>query len=846
MTATQPAAPPLPAAAGDDDLRLVLFGLPAAGKSSLLGALGQAAKTQEHLLGGKLDDRSHHLTELGRQVYDDVTRQTAEEVVPYPVRYEPLPELKSLFPARDAVLLDCDGKAANEILRRRKSLEQDSPEGTLAFEMTDADAVILALDASAKPARVEEEFAEFAQFLESMQAARGARAEVAGLPVFLVLTKCDLVAQPGDNAGAWMERIEQRKREVGDRFKAFLAEEQTARQGRPDAPEKKESPFGRVELHVWATAIKRPALAGSAAKPREPYGVAELFRQAIAEASVYRARYDRSQRKLMRLVVGAVGLVALMLLTAATMFVVNANTRLAALKMRVEDFRFLDQGGPAEYLRGGPEQLKAKRARLEEVRDDPLFGRLSADDQGFVTGRIEELNAYVPYLETMLSLRPLSAEQSEEGLDRALDRLRNELAVPRAEWADTLAGQIHKERVEGIEALRRAVQAVRNWYLDAADQAGRLWTFGDYTDPGGIDWADWAAKAERAVDPERRPPFREGDEVPGVPGGVVTFSSVYRYDRVLDARAAWGSQRDRLGRLLNITSALGLAPATKARPAALVFTRDITLAGCKLRLEELKTAYPDFESTFTRDSLPDLVQPRVRQSARRQYEVLLGPARAEVLRRLRQGGKGEETTARWEPIRAWLKNPEELAAWRVLARALQKLDDPALTEPVEALAAFLAKAEFPIDVRTVTVEIPEARGLRPRAESRLVVLHPASERQPALAFEPAGEPARDPARRLVRYSFRLAEGQRLTYHPGDKLWAELPLTGGKERLVWAQSRSGLYQFERLVNPPRLQSASAATLDEGRLLDDVRLTPRPEDGVPAVPDLVPWVRLDGSD
>ena len=32
-----------------------------------------------------------------------------------------------------------------------------------------------------------------------------------------------------------------------------------------DAKEKDESPFGRIELHVWATAVKRPQLAGSPA-----------------------------------------------------------------------------------------------------------------------------------------------------------------------------------------------------------------------------------------------------------------------------------------------------------------------------------------------------------------------------------------------------------------------------------------------------------------------------------------------------------------------------------------------------------------------------------------------------
>ena len=76
---------------------------------------------------------------------------------------------------------------------------------------------------------LEADFAEFLRFVRTIERGRKERAEVAGLPVFLVLTKCDLLARPGDSPADWMERIEQRKREVGDRFKSFLAEEKAAR-----------------------------------------------------------------------------------------------------------------------------------------------------------------------------------------------------------------------------------------------------------------------------------------------------------------------------------------------------------------------------------------------------------------------------------------------------------------------------------------------------------------------------------------------------------------------------------------------------------------------------------------
>src|SRR4051812_44142594 len=85
-----PASPTPPPAGPGDGVRLVLFGMPAAGKSSLLGALVQAAETQPDLLNGRLLDVPPSLVELRKRLYDQGAHRTAEEVVPYPVAYEPL------------------------------------------------------------------------------------------------------------------------------------------------------------------------------------------------------------------------------------------------------------------------------------------------------------------------------------------------------------------------------------------------------------------------------------------------------------------------------------------------------------------------------------------------------------------------------------------------------------------------------------------------------------------------------------------------------------------------------------------------------------------------------------
>src|SRR5262245_9779232 len=122
---TPPPSPPGPldpAAA-----RIVLFGMPDAGKSSLLGALAQAAHSQGRILRGHLTDPTHGLAELRRRVYDDRQTETREEIVPYPVRFTPAG--KSSFPA---ILFDCDGRAANDFLTQKRAVQQGRKAGPLA------------------------------------------------------------------------------------------------------------------------------------------------------------------------------------------------------------------------------------------------------------------------------------------------------------------------------------------------------------------------------------------------------------------------------------------------------------------------------------------------------------------------------------------------------------------------------------------------------------------------------------------------------------------------------------------------------------------------------------------
>jgi hypothetical protein len=817
----------VPATGHPDDLSIVLFGMPAAGKSSLLGALAQAAQAQEHLLNGRLTDLSHGLDELRRRVYEESPRRTAEEVVPYPVDFAPFHQDNRPTDAEEhvgAVVIDCDGRVANDLLVRRRALNENSPEGTLAHEVLEADTLVLVLDAAAPPAQVEADFAEFDRFLRQLESSRSERTEVGGLPVFLVLTKCDLLAKPNDGAADWMERIEQRKRDVDARFRKFLA-----RREQEAGP----LPFGRINLHLWATAVKRPALAGLPPKAREPYGVAELFRQCLEEAAAFRARRRQSGRRLFWTVGGAAGMVALMIVLAVVFALKNLNTQGNDLLIRAEIVRGSDASLAADRLRGSVADLRRREADLAQLQSDPQFSSLPSDLQQLIRDRHAELRSYLQYLDRLRQSPRAQDVHTERALREVIESLQTVLALPQPEWQLTEAGRLHDERLQEVKARLSAVKQANNWFLDNSETADALWTFKGYQsgpESAGIDWQAWASKAEAQLGSQRRPPSA-GDP------------TLERFEEVWRARSDWEASQRRLKQLLDLTTALGLAPAAPGRPAVLVIPRQFTLEQARLRRRELEQAYPNYQTDFVLERAPEAIRPKVRQVAETNYQYLLEPGQDAVLHQLQQAGGGsDETASRWEAVRTWLRSPEDLSDWRVLATVLARLHDPEAGDPVNALASFLARTSFPIDIQRLTLEIPESLGVKPGADATLLVYHPASAgEKPVLVFESSGGGERDAQRRVWIYRFRSVERQRFTYRPGDRLWATLPLRDDL-MFTWARDRSSMYQFERLLRPPRLHKASEPNTT-GTLEPKVQLTITPADGVPRPPDLMPVVRLE---
>ncbi len=829
----------MPTPASPDAVRIVLFGMPAAGKSSLLGALGQSAETQEHLLHGHLADQTHGLAELRTRLYDEQPRRTVEEIVPYPVAFEPFaPEGDGK--KVEGILFDCDGRVANDLLMRRKSLDPASPEGTLARAVAEADGLILVIDASAPTAQIDADFGEFGRFLSVLEKGRGQRAEIGGFPVFLVLTKCDLLAKPNESTLDWMEHVEDRKRQVDTRFKDFLSRK---------AAEEGPLPFGQIDLHLWATAVKRPALADTPAKPREPYGVAELFRQALTSARDFRGRRRHSSNRLLWTVAGAIGVV-LLLLAGAVSFAFHGKSpgTVPELHAKIEHLRSdLEGKTPSQRLKGGTRELDREIAVLTEIKNNPSFAQLPLDLRDFAEGRLKELQEYEDYQRRVRAVRPAEAANLRE-LDAAEKALK-ELAPPHEDWAQTETARFRDDRLEEARVMKESVKEAEDWYSGLREDGEALRTFRRRAaDPKAkaIDWRSWQGESSELLSRADKPSFNKDKLLRGA-GSPTWGESVLRFPSVVEAQSAWDATRQGLNRLLDLSAALGLGLMVD-RPPLLVFTSGtLTAEECARRLEQLKQTYPEYEKTFRLTDLPEAAVPDIQQAAQGNYDNpgqktgLRRTGQEFVLRRLEKTPGEGETSQRWAEVRTWLQSgPEELRDWRVLARVLRRLAEPNVkdSDPVTELATFLGEDHFDIHFRRLTLKIPRDLGVHP---SGPVVVH---QENSEFKLEQAGESSYDVQSRLTTFTFGPADAVSFTFRPGDQVWASLPLKKDgddhKWAFNWVRGRSSLYQFEALGLGAYL--AADGQPATAKYYEDITLTENGKPPVPRLPDLLPVVNL----
>jgi len=804
-------------------LRVMVIGEPQSGKSSLLGAFAQASQTQAHLLGGPSNDLDKELEDLQRSVYEDRPRANDHGLAIYPVLLQP-PGDREEHASVAAVLVDFNATSAGDLLTVPANSHAGDTLRTVVETLLSADALIVTVDAAGTTDQMRGTFTAFKRFLNHLEQRRGQGAAVGGLPVFLVLTKCDLLADGKDTYATWTAQIEDRKRQAGEQFQEFL------RRTNPVA-------FGRIDLRVTATAVRQPALADAPARPREPYQVAELFRDAFAATRGFRARAGQSSRRLFWTVAGSGLLAAGMLGLAIFLFVhrTQEDPRIRELITKIESYRMREPMTPSNRLRG---QLQQRLSELGDLRNDPDFGKLPRVNQQYVTSRLGELQDYRTFHDQLMSLPPLTEVHSDKELTALENRLKNlaPAAEHQADWSQTEAVLFRAQQLDVIKALRSAVSADLETYRKLIRRGDELWSFAQ--EGKAFSWPDWNRQLQHLLEDSDAAQHRPSERVPG---SEVTYETVLHFDSVAAAHAEWQASVLRLQRVSNLGAALGLGSAEPGR-APLDIPEGFAADQAVSREQRLRRAYPRFQKELTLVDLPDSITSEIRSAARSRYERLVKAGREAVLRRLQETGQSGESYENWRQLRSWLESPAELQAWRVLATVLARLQWADAEDPVTALANFLKKEQFDLTANRLVLEIPDEQKIRPAG--RLLIHHgKAGEANAAeLVFEPLDNGRSDPQRQATRYTFKPVGASALTYRPGDNFWADVPVQSADSpdwMLTWTAGRSQVYQFERLTQPPRLHRKDQSNL-EGKVEPRITLQIAPDGGVPKVPDLLPIV------
>jgi len=422
--------------------RLLLFGTPGSGKSALLGALAQAAPNVQAAAG----DKNGQLQELKKNTYQDQNAPTTG-VENYDLSVKP-DDKSAAWPHSQMTVVDCSGNAALEMLKAEAPFDRAEP---MRKPILDSDAIVLAVDASASGKQLVEEFQQFGNWLHELHEVRGRRADVADLPVYVVLTKCDLLAKPDYTFAKWLQAIEEAKRKVDEKFHEYLKEQ---------APG-----FGTVQLHFWATAIKRPELADRKAQDKQPFGVAELFQQALQSANEFLDRRQRSQTWLQNVIVALSGLIVVLGLIVAFLFEFQPPAKTTSLEEKALALLPRKEAGTVERLQGGLKKLEDKRAKLADVRGDAAFERLPTETQEAVTKHHDEVAKYVDlYDKAQFALKlPHMAKNEAEFLELAKNV--EQFIVPK-EWDETVVGRRGDRSRKEFAAVTKAAQDEKNW-LDA-------------------------------------------------------------------------------------------------------------------------------------------------------------------------------------------------------------------------------------------------------------------------------------------------------------------------------------------------------------------------------------------
>ncbi len=796
-------------------MRVVFFGPPRSGKSRLLDAVAAVARSQS--------DESVPLVPVTSPPSAVVRRRVTID----------LPGLRAV--TGDVEFIDCDGRAAQELLADADQLRRARERSELAASVRSTDALVVVIDATSPPEQVDEVFAQLDTFLKVLRDQRATDREVGGLPVFLVLGKCDELARRGEQFTDWQRRVEEEKEKLETRFRDWF--EDTA------------GPFlafGSTELTVAATATSWPDVLGGIADMAGGFGVDELHSDVLRAAQLQQRRSVGSRRRLSWTAGMAVGLLSLMLLSLAWL----ASTReLAAVDALADRVRRIQRtAGPPE-VRLAEEHFERNRRELTSVQQASAFEQIPPNLQLYVEQELRQFAEYERYRRRFDSpqFSPADIRTASERAELEAN-LESELAPPSEfahDWEQTEAVRVWSKWRTDLRLLADAEREVNSWYtsqlarlteLQLADVPSDHWT------PGR-----WRAAVSEAV--SRQPPHPPERPLAGSPalpvprGDPLTWAAAYRFERSVATAEDWRQAAIRLADVRDLADAVGFTP----HPVDPEGVLDLPTPGDAKqplslavdRLARLRERYPRavegraaWKLTGIPGSLRDVLGKRLKAAAANGVDTVRQLIAADP------AANGD-----WGKLAKpdGLLSKPELASWGQLLRLLIGWAYPERpgSDPVKELAEFVATTEFDWDVKKVVVRVPNTLRLNnPDKTGELVLRIGSGEMARMYSFKP-GAPRMDAAATTVEFT---PIGEPVRYVPGEGFTATLTLTDkeGEYTLRWQDARTPAYRFEAFLREPTFEAAGPNPIPQRA--DGVRVTAITKEGEAfRVPLLLPATR-----
>jgi hypothetical protein len=408
-----------------------------------------------------------------------------------------------------------------------------------------ADAIVIVIDVSFANHQLMDQFRQFAGWLKELHELRGRRTDIAELPVFFVLSKCDLLAKTDDTSGAWIKRIEEIKSKFDVNFRKYLKTDKAG--------------FGTLDLKLSATAIKRPAFTDKAANAEEPFGVAELFRECSQSASDFRERRHAAQGRLQNVVVGLIGLVVLLVLSVALLAEFQPPPRGTSLDEKVQAALPKREATALERLQGTSKKLKDRESKLAEIESDTGFGSLPSETRKAVSDYREELAAYLQLeqeAQTLLKQPHLAKNDAEL---KELEKNVQMVVLPEAhakDWADTRLGKRLRHVRTEYESLHAAIKDEDVWVQGQIDENRKLMKSGTLlylnlqnSEKGAEQEAkDWQQKQKSQLN--RRPPMPRDDGVPNV--AQIVYEDLSKFEPLKARNKEWRKSKDDLTNIADL------------------------------------------------------------------------------------------------------------------------------------------------------------------------------------------------------------------------------------------------------------------------------------------------------